>query len=322
MDSLHISFAHHLSLSYYSGGEKWLINTANELVKRGHDVEIYALPFLLDGKPKINPKTLLNDIPYTEGKHHKVKADVTYITYNPLSWLNFQTSPPRIAGLHSETYWQSPHIRYGLLPNISNIVNRFTSYFELRRFQAVHAVSNVYPINHPKVFHIPNFVDSSKFKPCREKNNNFTVVYPSRKVWQKGWDIFSLIEKRAKTNVLVSGMIPESELPSFYSQAHVTVVPARVDTFGLSIVESMMCETPVITSPLPVHKSLNLPLLYAKTVEDYLDGIERFRSVWCENRDGFNIFAQMCRQMSLRFDKNLIMTKLNNMFEEVVNANT
>ena len=58
---MHIAFGHHLSLAYYSGGEKWVISLAKELTNRGHDVEIYALPFLLDGSRKIDPKDVLGE---------------------------------------------------------------------------------------------------------------------------------------------------------------------------------------------------------------------------------------------------------------------
>jgi hypothetical protein len=252
-----ISLCHHLSLAYYGGGEKWIINTAKELVKRGHDVEVFALPFLLEGHRKINPKELLNDIPYVEGRHHKVKADVVYVTYNPLSWMFFQTSKPRIGGIHAQSYWQKPNLRYGLLPNVSLIMNQGLSYFELRHFNAVHMVTTAYPCNHPKVYSIPDFVDSEKYHPTRNKESVFTVAYISRKVWQKGWDIFQAATKRFKTKV-AGGQIKEEDMPDFISSAHVSMIPARVDTFGLAIVESFLCVHPnelmlCETNAKPIH---------------------------------------------------------------------
>lgn len=85
---MRIVFAHHLSLPYLGGGEKWIVNTANELAKRGHDVEVYALPFKLKGKYN-NTLLELLQVPYHEGIRHSIDADVTYMTYNPLSWLNY-----------------------------------------------------------------------------------------------------------------------------------------------------------------------------------------------------------------------------------------
>lgn len=314
---MHIALCHHLSLSYFGGGEKFIISLAKELIKRGHDVEIYALPFLLDDKPKINPKEVLEDIPYTEGLRHKVRADVTYITYNPLSWLNFKSSHPRIAGIHSHAYWFPPHPSYGLLPNLANITNRFTSYFELRGFDAVHTVTNVFPVNHPKIYYIPNFVDSEKFKPHCEKESEFTIAYASRKVWQKGWDVFKNVRKHVDANFLISGTVPDEEMPLFLSKAHVTLVPSKVDTFGLSIVESMMCETPVITTPLEAHKALELPSIWAASTQEFISKLSMIRKLQEDKWDQYKSLCNICRISALKFDKMRVVEQLEKMFKEV-----
>jgi glycosyltransferase involved in cell wall biosynthesis len=316
-----IAICHHLSLSYYGGGEKWIIELSKELANRGHEIEIYALPFLLDGKPKLNPSETLGDIPYKEGLLHKVRADVCYLTYNPLSWANFRTVHPRIAGIHSHAYWVSPHPYYGVLPNLANITNRFTSYFELKGFDAVHTVTNVFPINHPKVYYVPNFVDSEKFKPCKEKEDVFTVAYASRKVWQKGWDIFHQVTKRLTEdiNVKLSGNIPEEDMPPFLSKNHVVVVPSRVDTFGLSIIESLMVETPVITTPLDTHRCLGVPLMYAETPTEITEKIFGLKHLWEKEFDNYIELSKSCRKSAMKYDKRVIIDGLENMLLEVAN---
>jgi len=319
---MRIALCHHLGLSYYGGGEKFIIQLANELVKRGHDVEIYSLPFLLEGKPKVkNVKELLNDIPYTEGCRHKVRADVCYMTYNPLTWFNFDTSVPRIAGIHSHTYWLNPHPSYGVLPNIANIINRFTSYMELRRFQAIHMVTNVYRVNHPNVYYIPNFVDSEKFKPCKNKDEKFSIAYASRKVWQKGWDIFQQVTKNfaEDINVNLSGEILEDDMPAFLSESHVVVAPSRVDTFGLSIIESLMVETPVITTPLDTHRCLGVPLMYAETPAEITEEIFELKSLWEMKLEKYMELSKLCRKSAMKYDKRIIIDDLENMLLEVAN---
>jgi glycosyltransferase involved in cell wall biosynthesis len=312
-----------LSLSYYGGGEKWIVAVATELAKRGHDVEIYALPFLLEGKPKVKPKELLEDIPYTEGFRHKVKADVVYVTYHPLSWLNFETSRPRIAGVHAQSYWQPVNLRYGLKPNMANILHKTAGYFELRRFNAVHMVTRAYKISHPKVYYIPNFVDASKYKPVKEKDSTFTVAYSSRQVWQKGWDLFEstiqlLKRKMASLNVKVTaGKVKESDMPEFLSSAHVSLLPSRVDTFGLAIVESLLCETPVVTTPLITHYVLDLPLIYGSNPVEFACEILKLAITWREKPDEFAKYVKYCRQEALKYDKANVMNRIEGMFKEV-----
>jgi len=314
-----IAFAHHLSLSYFGGGERFIVEFANELVKRGHEVSVYALPFLLDGVAKVEPKGLLADgIRYVEGLWHKVEADVTYVTFHPLNWLSFKTGRPRIAGIHAQSYWSKINLKYGLLPNLANLVNRFVGGFEFKRFDAVHVVTNVYHVGHPRVFFIPNFVDAEKFRPADMKDDVFSVAFLGRAVWQKGYDVFQVVKEKLPSDISVrvsGGQIPEDALPSFISQSHVVLVPSRVDTFGLSIVESMLCETPCITTPLETHKALGLPLFYADSPNEFLNQINFLHGLWRSEPSKYFELAKECRRSALKYDKAVIVDRLEKMLE-------
>jgi len=314
---VNIAFAHHLSLSYLGGGEKWIINTAKELVCRGHYVEIFALPFLLEGKRKVNPKELLEDIPYTEGRRHKIKADIVYVMYNPLSWMFFQTSKPRIGGIHAQSYWQKPNFQYGLLPNVSLVANKALGYFELRHFNAVHMVTTAYPCNHPKIYYIPNFVDSEKYRPVADKGPVFTVAYISRKVWQKGWDLFEAATKGFHTKV-AGGCVKEKDMPTFISSAHVSLIPSRVDTFGLAIVESLLCCTPVITTPLKSHAVLALPMYFRDNVSGFRTMLGVLEQIWEETPEKYMELTRCMRQQAMKYDKKPVMDRIEGMFKEVL----
>lgn len=314
-----IAFCHHLSLSYFGGGEKWLIELANELVKRGYDVEIFALPFLLDGEPKVDPRVLLEDgVAYSEGLRRRVRADVCYVTYHPLNWLNFETSRPRVAGFHSQAFWSRLHPKYGVYPNVSNLLNRLMGRFELKRFDAIHTVTPLYHINHPRVYCIPNFVDSERFKPCERKPDVFTVAFASRMVWQKGWDTFLETRERFGGDIefnVSAGKIPEEKMPNFLSAAHVTVAPSRVDTFGLAIVESLMCGTPVITTSLSTHKMLDLPLLYADYPDQFV--VQIFHVLQMTQNGEYSVFARKCREAAMKYDKRTVVDELEKMLVAV-----
>jgi glycosyltransferase involved in cell wall biosynthesis len=290
---------------------------------------------LLEGKRKVDPKELLDGIPYTEGRRHKVKADVVYTFYNPLSWMFFQTSKPRIGGVHAQSYWQSPNLRYGLLPNVSLIANKALSYFELRHFNAVHMVTSTYLCNHSKVFVIPNFVDGSFYKPTVEKPDQFTVSFSSRTVWQKGWDVFQTVMKLLQKYSLLSarrfpkrrvsfkvagGSVKECDMPDFLSASHLSFLPSRVDTFGLALVESALCETPVLTTPLDTHKTLDLPLAYGNDVSDFSRQIMSLLHNW-ETGDEYGYLREWShdsRVKAMKYDKTVVMDQIESMFKEVL----
>jgi glycosyltransferase involved in cell wall biosynthesis len=55
-------------------------------------------------------------------------------------------------------------------------------------------------------------------------------------------------ELRLENDVLLRGHVPDEDLPYFYSAADVFVYPSLYEGFGLPVMESMACGTPVVTS--------------------------------------------------------------------------
>jgi alpha-1,3-rhamnosyl/mannosyltransferase len=51
-----------------------------------------------------------------------------------------------------------------------------------------------------------------------------------------------------RSNTLVTGYLPQENLPAFYSGASVFVYPSLYEGFGLPVLEAMACGTPVVTS--------------------------------------------------------------------------
>ena len=55
-------------------------------------------------------------------------------------------------------------------------------------------------------------------------------------------------ELRLENDILLRGYVPDEDLPCFYSAADVFVYPSFYEGFGLPVLESMACGTPVVTS--------------------------------------------------------------------------
>jgi len=318
---LRIVICPHLSLEYLGGGEKWVLSVANDLVKRGHEVEIYSTPIKVAAGVHIdNLKELLNDIPYIEKMRHTIKADVCYIFYHPLFHLNFSTKSKRIIGIHATTCWEPLDFKYGFLPIQAQILHKIFGARELATVEAVHTVAPYLGIPNQNVYKIPNFVDSTIFIP-QKKPDEFTVVYASRKSYQKGWDIFEKLKprlERESIRVKVSGDIAEKDMPRFLAEAHVGIVPSRYDSFGLSIVEMIMSGLQVVTSPLESHRSLDLLMYLSQTEEAYLATIKYLKSQWESNPNKYNDFCDKSRALAItKYDRPIIMDRLENMFIEV-----
>jgi glycosyltransferase involved in cell wall biosynthesis len=71
-------------------------------------------------------------------------------------------------------------------------------------------------------------------------------------VGQTGWlyhDFLAKMEQFQHRDVVVRpGFVPDADLPAFYGGAAVTVIASLYEGFGLPIIESMACGTPVVSS--------------------------------------------------------------------------
>jgi glycosyltransferase involved in cell wall biosynthesis len=207
---------------------------------------------------------------------------------------------------------------YGILPNLAKIANDLVGKLDLKTFNAIHTLTPDSTNFTRPTYVIPNFVDSTFYKPSK-KPEEFTVTYTSRKVWQKGYDIFNQVKLllRHKVKFTESNNIPEKDMPQFYSNAHVTLAPARVDTFGLSLVESLMCGTPVITSSILPHKRLNAKLIYADTPFSISREVLNLKKFWEYDRAKYSQLSLRGRQSVLNYDKPIIVDHIEKMLREV-----
>lgn len=93
-----------------------------------------------------------------------------------------------------------------------------------------------------------------------EPRKNLATAIKAMKIYQgreplvvvgaSGWlnsELHSLLAK-TKNKTRLMGFIPQEELPAFYNAALASVYPSIYEGFGIPVIESMACGTPVITS--------------------------------------------------------------------------
>jgi glycosyltransferase involved in cell wall biosynthesis len=319
-----IAIAHHYSLTFYSGGEKIIISAAKLLNER-HKVGIYALPIR---RRQVNLKI---NVPYQEGWFHNVDADVMYVIYAPAVHALFKSDAPKIAGIHGFIVAEQLCAKeasslslpkfishHGIIATLAHHYFKLFGKYELSKFEAIHVVnrSSVKDYAHlSKVFYVPNWVDTEVYKTT-DKAGEFTVLFVGRGTWAKGFDLFLeackiLMKKGYGFNFISTGesydlvhglgFVNETELPKVYSKAHCVVYPSRIDTFGLVILESLACGTPVITSPIPAHLSLDLPLFYANKPWEIAQRIVEVYRLW-EKSGEYDELCTSARKAALKYD--------------------
>jgi len=72
------------------------------------------------------------------------------------------------------------------------------------------------------------------------------VLAGSLKHWAEGRQVVERLNLSDK--VVLTGYVPDEDLPALYSGARMLIYPSLIEGFGLPLLESMACGTPVITS--------------------------------------------------------------------------
>jgi len=194
---MRIVFAHHYSISYVGGGERFLLELARLLSERGYECEVRALPIR---RGQILPT--FNGVNYVESWLHRFDADVAYFIYAPLIHRLFRTDAPKIAGIHGAPFLPELSSPEAFPRNPVELFRLHDPYFtlafywrkmfrwhDLRAFDAVHMINHG-KVVHEKVFHIPLFVDTSFYSPKGGKDDSFTALFIGRPLWKKGFDVF------------------------------------------------------------------------------------------------------------------------------------
>lgn len=113
-----------------------------------------------------------------------------------------------------------------------------------------------YNITKPFVLYLGGFSDRknvhsliesfSKIYKDLDEEHNLIILGSYRDSSQK---LIKLVQDLGMSSkIIFTGFIPENELPIFYNAANIFVYPSLYEGFGLPILESMSCGTPVITS--------------------------------------------------------------------------
>ena len=326
---MRIAFCTFVSISAYGGIEKWICEAAKLLTQRGHSVEVNSLPYY-NGRRIVDSAEVLGDVPYREAFKHKVKADVAYVPYFvPFGWRLFSLTAPKIAGMHPAGVVQNTKcFRYWLSRSI-------TDRLDLTCFNGIHIINPAFRTRYPGAYCIPNWIRENEFKPTGNKSQKFTLLFVGRQRKEKGWNMFLEIRKVFSASGIDAdfhctgssvdgvnglGFVSEDRLPEVYSRAHVLVNPTVVDTFGLVILESLACGTPVVTTPIPAHLGLELPVFLASSTDDFVRATMKIHSLWSHDPQTYDRICREARNAATKYDVERVFPRIERMFLEVAAA--
>ncbi|HUI86810.1 MAG TPA: glycosyltransferase family 4 protein [Nitrososphaerales archaeon] len=332
-----IAFCHYYSLSFGGGGERFVVESSDWLTKKGHAVSIHSVPFRR-GNWRPTSKTLT----YSEAPIHFFDADVVYHIYNPLVGRLFRCDGPRIAGIHSslltrglaeEGYSSGSFTQntrnHGLAAAFMKVLAKRVQAKEIATFDAVHWISPAPPteLSHRRLFQIPNWVNTKVFRPGT-KANQFIVLFVGKHSYGKGFDRFVQVSEIMSDIKFVctgervgriegTGQLNGESLANLYSQSSVVMLPSRADAFSLTLIESLACGTPVITTPIPAHLSVDIPAFYAGDIPELVRELKHVYSLWKSERQEYERIANLGVRSTRRYEMEVVLPRFEAMLREV-----
>lgn len=329
------------SLQSLGGGVKWITDVAELLNAKGYNVVVFGTPFYTHKGKTLSFERRLNKlgIPMIEQWLCNINNfDVCYLLYSPLIRL-VKVKSPSILGIHTPVYY----LKDFLYPNqkdlmlwMGKIYYSLFSRIDFKSFDAIHSLNKILLSYAKKQLYIPNWVNTSFYKPNQFKNKKFTIFYVGQHNEREGWDILVNIKKLFHSDhydiqfistgepyngIRGLGYIEERNMPKYYSQSHICFLPRKGGVFPLTFLESLSCGTPVLTSSIITHKVLDLPIMYSSCIKDYFNIISKLYNYW--NNEPYN-YLQWCsslRKKILKYDQKKIFPLIEKSFIKIANKN-
>ena len=263
---------------------------------------------------------------------------------------------PAISAQHCPLYssWGKTHDLY--VDNIGKYL--------LRKFDAYHVLNNhdlnlFYNWGLKNIYLIPNGVDTEKFKPknFKRRPKKFKILFAGRLTLDKGVDILCesirminnnkiirknmefiivgsgplecLVKKLAEQykNVTYLGYLGEA-LPDIYRDCDLLILPSRIETLPLVVLEAQASGLPVIASntfgirDILIH-GVTGTVIQREDTRMLTQKIRKYYSLWLNNYEKYEQMRIAARENAeKRFDWNIIAERIYNMLRETLERNS
>jgi glycosyltransferase involved in cell wall biosynthesis len=213
--SLNVSFYDPVSLSYQGGGERWILEVANRLLARGHEVNVFTTGWIPSGSSgkKVVSKGIVDVVEMKYVRFFKGFAvpsaldlsmlarafddsDVVYFYVCPpnelMAWaLRHKIHRPLVGGFHAFLQPDRYLLHQVYLPLFKKALSTFDCLHVLNRSTA----QLMDRWGYTNTYFIPNGVDTNVFRlgDSSMKDGVFNVLYTGRLTKDKGADVLSEI---------------------------------------------------------------------------------------------------------------------------------
>jgi len=289
-------------------------------IKKNHRLYFFIYPFIINNI-NLDKYDLVITSSYAYCKNIKAKGlNVCYLH-----------SLPRFIYEYKENYSKNnPIINYAIskikkwdLKNTKNV-----NYFIANSKKTQYLIKKIYKKDS---IIINPFVDTKKFQ-IKEKKENYYLLASRLNIPSKRVDVvieafnnldkkliiigtgsdYKKLKKRSNENIFYKGMLQEKDIISFYQNAKALIFPSD-DAFGISIIESQSCGTPVIAYAKggaleTVIEGKTGHFFHKQTPEALIKAVKEFEKM------KFN--PKEIRKNALKYDKEIFKKKIKKFVDE------
>ncbi len=229
-------------------------------------------------------------------KNHSINFSASHYTnMDDYLWLNFYI-PKKITQYFYRKFYKGSHF---IAVNTKSQAFKITQIYG-EKPEVIRNIVNIKESKDQNIFlnlKRPVFLYVGRVTKEKNLEDFLTVSIPGTKVViGDGHDLQRLM--KSYPNVVFLGSKPHHELGAYYAAADVSVFPSKTDTYGRTIVESLLCGTPVAAFPTQGPQDIDPKALVVKQNENLTFAMQQALTV---DRNSCKIFAK-----SLENKNNLI----------------
>jgi len=186
-------------------------------------------------------------------------------------------------------------------------------------------IASMFPGKESRMNIIYNYVDTEKFKPCKTEHKGINVLYPRRLTMLRGCNEFILASKKypmynykvvgqagdvSAENDLKNKManVPHIKFEHYemdgmevaYHWADISVVPTKAcEGLSLSLLESMACGLPIITTPVGGIGDAVIPNYNALIFDPQQDDLSQYIECMAQEDELRETFGKRNREIAV-----------------------
>lgn len=323
-------------LSVGRGGEVWEREVIEFLNSHGFKAKLITTDCCYQGDVKTNFEYkviklkkgfMLHLYDFHEIKRDIDEADLVYYFNSfigsqiPLILHKKMLYKKIIFGYHAKNDWNLTQRAY------YSLISPFMKDFGYHHVLTKHYYNVLVSKGFKRVFTVPNFVDTNKFRPSK-KEDRFTIIAIGVTSREKGLDILLEVADKLRDvniylagkglpkdvvlpkNVTYLGYIDDESKVKLLSSSHLCLLPTRGETFSITLLECLATGNLAVTTDLPELREVsgNIPSVFlAKNSEEFAVNLLKIKELYERNREKFQELSQISVKRAYSFEKNKIL---------------